>query len=391
MRVRFPLPAPLINMNIQNKIKEKIDQENIPFASFAVTNEHETVFLEHYGNQLEGEDKPPSNSTLYRIASMTKPIVTFAALKCVELGLIDLDKPVHNFHSDLKDLEVGKLQDGKVIYEKANKDITLHHLLAHTSGFAYDFHDPLLAHLILEEKIAPLTDKEGNFINVPLSYHPDSRWEYGVGLDWVGVIIEKLLNKNLEEICREFIFDPLGMNDTSFDPDFLGKDRLAEMHLMDNGNFIHSTGLFDDSVQSFFSGGGGILSNPSDYCKFMRIFLSDTNPLLSDSLTSLMTTNQIGDLNYSYQPTFNPVLVHGNEWFPEIKKKWGYGFLINEEDIPDRRKKGSLSWSGIFNTYFWIDPQSKIAGTVMMQLSPHYDEKCKGLLEVMEKAVYEEM
>ena len=84
-------------------------------------------------------------------------------------------------------------------------------------------------------------------------------------------------------------------------------------------------------------------------------------------------------------------MIHGNEWFPEIKKKWGYGFLINEEDIPDRRKKGSLSWSGIFNTYFWIDPQSKIAGTVMMQLSPHYDEKCKGLLEVMEKAVYEEM
>ena len=158
MRVRFPLPAPRIDMNIQNKIKEKIDQENIPFASFAVTNEHETVFLEHYGNQLEGEDKPPSNSTLYRIASMTKPIVTFAALKCVELGLIDLDKPVHNFHSDLKDLKVGKLQDGKVIYERANKDITLHHLLAHTSGFAYDFHDPLLAHLILEEKIAPLTD-----------------------------------------------------------------------------------------------------------------------------------------------------------------------------------------------------------------------------------------
>ena len=95
---------------------------------------------------------------------MTKPIVTFAALKCVELGLIDLDKPVHNFHSDLKDLEVGKLQNGKVIYERANKDITLHHLLAHTSGFAYDFHDPLLAHLILEEKIAPLTDKEGNLL-----------------------------------------------------------------------------------------------------------------------------------------------------------------------------------------------------------------------------------
>ena len=72
----------------------------------------------------------------------------------------------------------------------------------------------MLAHLILEEKIAPLTDKEGKFINVPLSYHPDSRWEYGVGLDWVGVILEKLLNKNLEEICREFVFDPLGMNDT---------------------------------------------------------------------------------------------------------------------------------------------------------------------------------
>ena len=88
MRVRFPLPAPQNNMNIQKKIIEKIDQENIPFASFAVTNEHETLLHGHYGNQLEGKDKPPSNSTIYRIASMTKPIVTFAALKCVELGMI---------------------------------------------------------------------------------------------------------------------------------------------------------------------------------------------------------------------------------------------------------------------------------------------------------------
>ena len=104
-----------------------------------------------------------------------------------------------------------------------------------------------------------------------------------------------------------------------------------------------------------------------------------------------MKTNQIGDLNYEFQPTYNPSLIHAHEWYPNIKKKFTYGFLTNLEDMPGGRKAGSLAWSGICNTYFWIDPSSGIAGTAMMQLSPHYDKRCISILEALEKASYSEL
>ncbi len=384
-----------MNMSISETLLKKLQDANIPFASVAVTNNQETIFSEHFGTQIVGEEKAVDSSTIYRIASMTKPIVSLAALLLVQKGSLKLDDYAEDYVTELKDLKVANLIDGEIHYEDAKEKITIHHLLAHTSGFAYDFHDPALTKLLADEKIAPLTDKAGAFMKVPLSYQPGTKWEYGVGLDWMGVIIEKVSGQSLNAFIKESIFQPLGMNNSSFDPDDLGKEKLAEMHLMQEAEFIRSTELFDDSVQDFYSGGGGILSTVEDYCKFMRIFLNDGQvdgqEFLAKELLEKMMTNQAGDLNYDFQPTFNPILVKENEWFPEIKKKWSYGFLVNLEDIPERRKAGSLAWSGIFNTYFWIDPESKIAGTVMMQLSPHYDEKCKGILEALEKAVYLEL
>jgi CubicO group peptidase (beta-lactamase class C family) len=293
-----------MNMSISEALLKKLQDANIPFASVAVTNEQETIFSEHIGTQIIGEQKVVDSSTIYRIASMTKPIVSLAALLLVQKGSLRLDDYAEDYAPELKDLKVANLVDGEIHYEDAKEKITIHHLLAHTSGFAYDFHDPALTKLLADEKIAPLTDKAGAFIKVPLSYQPGTKWEYGVGLDWMGVIIEKISGQSLNAFIKESIFQPLGMNNSSFDPDDLGKEKLAEMHLMQEAEFIRSTDLFDDSVQDFYSGGGGILSTVEDYCKFMRIFLNDGQvngqEFLSKELLEKMMTNQAGDLNYDF-------------------------------------------------------------------------------------------
>ena len=185
------------------------------------------------------------------------------------------------------------------------------------------------------------------------------------------------------------------MNDSTFDAGKFGNKNIAVLHAMDNDTFVNVDEFIDDSTADFFYGGGGIYSTPDDYCKFMRLFLNngevEGNQFISSKALELMKTNQIGDLNYEFQPTYNPSLIHAHEWYPDIKKKFTYGFLTNLEDIPGGRKAGSLAWSGICNTYFWIDPSSGIAGTAMMQLSPHYDKRCINILEALERASYSEL
>ena len=135
-------------------------------------------------------------------------------------------------------------------------------------------------------------------------------------------------------------------------------------------------------------------SQRDDYAKFIRMFLNggkvNGKNLLSSETVKQMTTNQIGELIVPFQPTFNPSIVAPNEWFPGIEKKWGYSFMINSEDIPNRRSKGSCAWSGIMNTFFWFDQEKDIGGTIMMQIAPCYHENAKQVLKRFEEFVYSE-
>jgi CubicO group peptidase (beta-lactamase class C family) len=380
---------------IIKQVEEALKKEKILFASYAVTNKNNTVLYEHYGTQDLSRELPPTNKTRYRIASMSKAVTTLGALKLFDRGELKLDALAKEYFPELGEVKVAKLENDKVTYEDLNSDITIHQLLTHTSGFGYDFHDPVLSHLVLNEEISSLTSKDGSQLNAPLVYQPGTRWEYGISLGWIGKIIEKISSKNLNDFITDEVFLPLGMNDSTFDAAKFGNKDIAVLHAMDNDTFVNVDELIDDSTANFFYGGGGIYSTPDDYCKFMRLFLNNGeangNQFISSETLELMKTNQIGDLNYEFQPTYNPSLIHAHEWYPNIKKKFTYGFLTNLEDLPGGRKAGSLAWSGICNTYFWIDPYSGIAGTAMMQLSPHYDKRCISILEALEKASYSEL
>ena len=194
----------------------------------------------------------------------------------------------------------------------------------------------------------------------------------------------------------EKLFKPLSMNDTSFDISTLGEERLPNLYSIgEDESLVDISELMSPpQIDEFAYGGGGVFSTPNDYAKFLRMFLSqgkiDGSEFLPSYIITKMTQNQIGDLIVPFQPSYNPIIISPNEWFPEIEKKWGYSFMINMEDIPGRRTKGSCAWSGIMNTFFWFDQEKDIGGTIMMQIAPCYHENPKQVLKRFEEFVYSE-
>jgi CubicO group peptidase (beta-lactamase class C family) len=379
---------------INQVIEAALEESNIPYAAYAVTNSKETLFSGSVGYEDLKKTKPLETNAIFRIASMTKALTTSAFMILAKEKDLDLHSPAENYIDNLKSLQVASVENDEIIYSEPETKVTLHQLLTHTSGFGYDFHHETLSHLLLDKKIVDLLDKEGKFLEAPLIEQPGKYWHYGIGLGWIGRIIETLSEQSLNDYMTEKLFKPLEMSNTSFDISTIGEDRLPKIYsIEEDGSLIDISELMSSpQIDKFAYGGGGVFSCPDDYAKFLRMFLNggkaNGENVLSIETVKQMTTNQIGELNVPFQPTFNPSIIAPNEWFPGIEKKWGYSFMINSEDVPMRRTKGSCAWSGIMNTFFWFDKQKDIGGTIMMQIAPCYHEKPKQVLKRFEEAIY---
>ena len=379
---------------VEELLKDDINNNKIPGAVVLVGNEKGIVYQKAFGVKNPLTNEKYAIDDIFRIASMTKALTSSAFLILAERENLALDTPVESILDEFKDLKVAKLENDEIHYESPNSKITFHQLLTHTSGFGYDFHHQTLSHLLLKGEIADLLDKEGKFLNAPLIEQPGTYWHYGIGIGWLGKVIEKLSGQSLNDFMTENVFEPLEMHETSFDISKLGEDRLPNIYAKDEDDGLTDISAFMASpqIEDFAYGGGGIFSCPEDYAKFLRMFLNkgkvNGKEFLSEKIITEMTSNQIGDLSVPFQPSFNPAIIAPNEWFPGIEKKWGYGFMINTEEVPNQRSKGSCAWSGIMNTFFWFDYEKNIGGTIMMQIAPCYHAKPKMVLQRFEEAVY---
>ena len=311
---------------INQVIEAALEESNIPFAAFAVTNSKETLLSGSVGYEDIEKTKPLETNAVFRIASMTKALTTSAFMILAKEKELDLQSPAENYIDDLKSLKVASLENSEIVYSEPETKVTLHQLLTHTSGFGYDFHHETLSHLLLDEKIAGLLDKEGKFLEAPLIEQPGKYWHYGIGLGWIGRIIETLSEQSLNDFMTEKLFKPLEMNNTSFDISKLGEDRLPKIYsIEENGSLVDISELMSPpQIDKFAYGGGGVFSCPEDYAKFLRMFLNsgkvNGENVLSSETVKQMTTNQIGELNVPFQPTFSPSIIAPNEWFPGIEK-----------------------------------------------------------------------
>jgi methyl acetate hydrolase len=372
---------------LDETFRSGIARRKIPCVVGTVANGRKTLYAGAFGER-ETSGPPAQVDSLFHIASMTKPITTVAALQLVEEGRVDLDEPVAKYLPQLADLEVLEEFDaaGKPSFRPAKTQITLRHLLAHTSGLCYDIWDGQMFRYNSSKPQS--TGKPG-----PLMFEPGTRWQYGQGVDWAGRLVETLRRATLEDYFQQKILGPLGMKDTSYILPESKFDRLVSSYYRGSNGELEESERKPPPYPKSFNGGGGLYSTASDYVRFMQMILHNgMGPnrvrILESKTIESMRKNQIGEATAGKMKSFRPGTSSDVDIQPGHTEKWGLGFLINTTPYADGRSAGSLAWAGIFNTFFWIDPKRDRCATLMMQFLPFVDKEAVGLLDEFERAVY---
>jgi CubicO group peptidase (beta-lactamase class C family) len=365
--------------DIDAALGASVQRHGIPACAAMVAGADHTIYHGAFGTRDSESRTPVTTQTIFRIASMTKPVTAVAAMQLVERGKVKLDDPVGRYVPELARLEVleGFAADGHPILRPAAGPVLLRHLLTHTSGFAYEIWDADLTryseYLQKSKQPAPAV--------TPLKFDPGMRWEYGYSMDWAGRVVEAVSGQTLEAYFQQEILQPLGMKDTSFILAEEKFDRLVGVYQRDEGGLLKERPRKMPKPATTFSGGGGLYSTPEDYVRFMQMFLRGGQGILRGGTVKLMSTNHIGKLSAGKLKSVTPQTSSDMDLHPGHTDGFGYGFLINSES-------GRLAWAGIDNTFFWIDPKRRLCAVIMMQFLPFCDQQAIGTLQDFDKSVY---
>ena len=198
-----------------------------------------------------------------------------------------------------------------------------------------------------------------------------------MNIDWAGRIVEAVSGQPLDAYFRENILDPLGMKDTGFATTPEQRARQASVHQRKPDGGLEPQPLETPFKPEFYAGGGGLYSTAPDYLIFVQMLLRDGSfngvRILRPETVAMMGQNQVGDIEAGVLKTTTPARSNDVDFFPGKSLKWGLGYMINAQPEPDGRSAGSLTWAGIFNTYYWIDPTRRVTGLIMMQVLPFAD------------------
>jgi methyl acetate hydrolase len=346
-----------------------------------------------FGRRVLPDGPAMTADTVFWIASMTKAITSTAAMQLVEQGKLSLDRPIAEVLPELAAPQVLEGFDaaGEPKLRAARRPITLRHLITHTAGFVYDIWHADMLRYRQGKGIPDIFSCKNAALMLPLAFDPGDRWEYGINIDWIGKAVERVSNQKLGEYFAEHLFEPIGMRDTGFKLTPERRARLVGMHTRGQDGTLAPMDFELPQEPEFEMGGGGLYGTAADYLAFESVFLNQGRAgggqVLRPETVRLMAENAMGELNVRPLPAALPYSNEA-EFFPGMVKKWGLGFMISTEAVPDGRSPGSLAWAGLGNTYFWIDPTKGVAGVILMQLFPFADPKALRLLDGFEKAVY---
>ena len=373
---------------IDEAMRDAVARKEVAGVVVMAADRKRVIYQGAFGVADIPEGRPLKLDALFRIASMTKAITSTAAMQLVEQGRFAIEDPVEKYLPEFAKLSVLESFDaatGAYRLRPATKAVTVRHLLTHTSGLGYPFTDPTT------RDFKPRAGEE--YRVGPLVFEPGERWLYGTSTDWVGRLVEKISDQSLEDYFRQHVFTPLGMVDTFY---FVPKEK--EARLVTVNRRIADGSIARESVQPPTSGftpigGGGLSSTAHDYLRFTRALLNggelDGARILSAGTVALMGQNHIGALGVPAQKTAIPERSDDFSFIADGRDKWGLGFLITGDAVPGKRSAGSLSWGGINNTYYWLDPIRGITGVILTQFLPFADRKALALYDVFERGVYQ--
>lgn len=379
---------------IDRLLRQAVEAGSVAGVVAAAASAEDILYLGAAGRRAITEPDPMTTDTVFWIASMTKAIVSAAAMQMVEQGKVSLDQPLGAILPALADPHVleGWDDDGKPRLRPARGAITLRHLLTHTAGFSYEIWNSDIGRYQEFAAIPGIISCENRALALPLIADPGTRWEYGINIDYAGKLVEALSGLRLDQYLAQNILGPLGMRETGFKirPD--QRARLARMHARGPDGALAPIDFELPQDPEFHMGGGGLYSVARDYLAFCRMILGRGSiggaRVLKPETVALMTENQMGPLVVTALRTAAAATSHDAEFFPGMVKKWGLGFMISTEPVPARRGAASLTWAGLANTYFWIDPGAGLAGVVLTQSLPFADPAVLGLCDAFEAEIY---
>ena len=383
------------NNQIDQVLREAVKEGKLPGIAAMVAVGDQVVYQGASGNRDTVKNISMTLDSIFRIASMTKPITAVAVMQLVESGRVKMDEPAATYLPELSRVQVLAELDsatGKPKFRPPQTPPTVRQLLSHTSGFVYEFFDQKLHDYAASGAVPPPSQGDDGFLKAPLMFDPGSRWEYGISYDWLGKLVEKISGQTLADYFREHIFEPLGMSDTFFDVPPQKQARVVAVHERhEDGGFKESPPEPFAPVRSFY-GGGGLYSTASDYLKFEQMLLGGgrlgSKRILQSETIRQMSRNQIGDLTLVELRSWTPQFAKDPIRIPGSLDKFGLGFAINTKPVEGGRSAGSLAWAGIYNTFFWIDPPQKTCAVIMMQVLPFSDDRAIAVAERFERAVY---
>ena len=372
-------------------LRGAVERKDVPGVVALVTDRERVLYQSVFGVADVATGRPLASDALFRIASMTKPVTSVALMQLVEQGRLGLDDPAEKYLPELVGLKVFESFDaatGAYKLRPASRPATVRHFLAHTSGLAYPFTSPTW------RDFKP-RDGETYPFGGPLLFDPGERWHYSTSTDVVGRLVEVVSGQKLEDYFRRHILAPLKMDDTSYNVPKAKGPRLVAQQWRAGERMDGAIELQNPQLGLTIAvpiGGGGLASTAEDYGRFVRMLLNggalDGVRVLKAETVALMSQNHIGAVTV---PAHKSALPRSADFtfIADGRDKWGLGFLITADQVPGKRAPGSLSWAGINNTYFWIDPARGIAGVIMMQYLPFSDAKALAVYDAFERGTYQ--
>ena len=390
-----PLPGGiLLSKQLDQHLAKAVASGAIPGVVALAADATGIIYRGAFGQRGPTDNAPMTQDTVFRIASMTKAVTAAAAMKLVEEGRIALDQPMKEIAPEIGQAQVltGFDGSGKPHTRAPQRDVTLRHLLTHTSGYSYDLFNAQVGNYMAYHQLPSISSCKFDSLKAPLVFDPGERWEYGIGIDWAGRIVEMVSGQKLGAYLDQHFFTPLAMGDTSFvlRPDMQARLVQAAARTPDGDSSPMEFEFPSDA--DFHMGGGGLYSTAQDYLRFTRMILGggslDGRCILQPATVKLMGQNAIGDIAVPPFVSDNPALALSADIFPGQIARWGLSFVINTEDIPGGRAANSLAWAGVHNTFYWIDPTRQLTAVLMMQLLPANDPQVLHTLIGYEQALY---
>jgi len=361
-------------------VKSAVDKGQIPGAVVLIARRGKVAYLEAVGYRDREQKSPMRPDAIFRMASMTKPFTSLAAMMLQEEGKLQIAYPVSRYLPELKELKVGVERAGaagqtELVLEPARREMTIQDLLRHTSGLTYGiFGKSLVKQAYNDARMMDegqtLAEMVTKLSKLPLQYQPGTTWEYSMSTDVLARVVEVVSGQEFDAFVSERIARPLGLKDSGFWVEAAKRERIAEPQI-DPATGKRPAMRDVTTRPAWLSGGGGMVSTAADYARLCQMFLNggqlDGVRLVSRKTVELMTANHLSPGTQYGAAT--SALLGALAPTVDMGQAFGLGFAVRTDpgQNPLHGSVGDYFWGGAYGTYFWIDPKEKLIAILMTQ------------------------